>query len=236
MLMGYRIDQQTSAGSLETRRIAIHLESCGHDGVKCDIGKEVLDSGRALCKHVVALGTACRFLVGRVLEVELYYSLSPTKTAKGYMTPCECVYGEPPNLAHLRIWGVQGVFKNAEALSSKRLARQNVQWILGWIFWGRGSRLSSLHSWFLKVAGGCQCYIQWSRPVLCRGVLQRVKEVVVQSGPRWEYCWLFDLVGVNYFDDTDLEYNGMIVAYRAPMLLTGRTGREDKYPIHVGEK
>jgi hypothetical protein len=29
----------------------------------------------------------------------------PTKTAKGYMTPYEGVFGELPNLSHLRIWG-----------------------------------------------------------------------------------------------------------------------------------
>ncbi len=47
----------------------------------------------------------------------------PTRTAKSYMTPWECVYGEPPNLAHLRIWGVQGVSKNAKELSLKGLER-----------------------------------------------------------------------------------------------------------------
>ena len=50
------------------------------------------------------------------------------------------------------------------------------------------------------------------------------------------------LVGEKYFDDdTDLEFvttrvalhNGLIVAYRAPVLLNGRTGREEKSPIHV---
>ena len=52
------------------------------------------------------------------------------------------------------------------------------------------------------------------------------------------------LVGVNYFnDDTDLEftttriaeYNGMIVTYRAPVLLTDRTGREEKPPMYVAD-
>ena len=53
-----------------------------------------------------------------------------------------------------------------------------------------------------------------------------------------------NLVGVNYFDDdTDLEFvttriavhNSLIVAYRAPGLLNGRTGREEKFPIHVAD-
>ena len=35
----------------------------------------------------------------------------PTKTAMGYMTPWECVHGEPPNLAHLRIWGCKAYLK-----------------------------------------------------------------------------------------------------------------------------
>ncbi len=51
------------------------------------------------------------------------------------------------------------------------------------------------------------------------------------------------LVKAHYFDDTDLEFittriaehNGMIVAYRAPVLLTGRAGREEKSPIHVAD-
>ncbi len=51
-------------------------------------------------------------------------------------------------------------------------------------------------------------------------------------------------MGVNYFDnDTNLEFvttrltehNGMIVAYQAPVLLTGRTSREEKFPIHVAD-
>ena len=29
----------------------------------------------------------------------------PTKTAHGYITPFEGVYGEVPDLSHLRIWG-----------------------------------------------------------------------------------------------------------------------------------
>ena len=52
------------------------------------------------------------------------------------------------------------------------------------------------------------------------------------------------LVGAHYFDDdTDLEFvttriavhNSLIVAYRAPVLLNGRTGREEKSPIHVAD-
>ncbi len=52
------------------------------------------------------------------------------------------------------------------------------------------------------------------------------------------------LVGAHYFnDDTDLklvttrlaEHNGLIVAYRAPVLLNGRTGRKEKSPIHVAD-
>ena len=51
------------------------------------------------------------------------------------------------------------------------------------------------------------------------------------------------LVGENYFDDDTLlefvttrvvEYKGLIVAYRAPVL-NGRTGREEKSPIHVAD-
>ena len=51
------------------------------------------------------------------------------------------------------------------------------------------------------------------------------------------------LVGENYFDDDTLlefvttrvvEYKGLIVAYRAPVL-DGRTGREEKSPIHVAD-
>ncbi len=50
------------------------------------------------------------------------------------------------------------------------------------------------------------------------------------------------LVGVNYFNnDTNMEFittniaehNGMIVAYRALVLLTCWTGREEKSPIRV---
>jgi hypothetical protein len=52
------------------------------------------------------------------------------------------------------------------------------------------------------------------------------------------------LVGESYSDDDTLlefvttrvvEYKGLIVAYRAPVLSNGRTGREDKSPIHVAD-
>jgi len=35
----------------------------------------------------------------------------PTKTARGYQTPFEGVYGELPDLAHLRIWGCKAYLK-----------------------------------------------------------------------------------------------------------------------------
>ena len=35
----------------------------------------------------------------------------PTRTARGYMTPWECVYEEVPDLAHLRIWGCKAYLK-----------------------------------------------------------------------------------------------------------------------------
>ena len=52
------------------------------------------------------------------------------------------------------------------------------------------------------------------------------------------------LVGEIYSDDDTLlefvttriaEYKGLIVAYRAPVLDSGRTGREEKSPIHVAD-
>ena len=52
------------------------------------------------------------------------------------------------------------------------------------------------------------------------------------------------LVGESYSDDDTLlefvttrvvEYKGLIVAYRAPVLGNGRTGREEKSPIHVAD-
>jgi hypothetical protein len=42
------MNQQTSADSIEARRIALHLESGGHAGVERDVRKEGLDSRRAL--------------------------------------------------------------------------------------------------------------------------------------------------------------------------------------------
>ena len=38
----------------------------------------------------------------------------PTKTAHGYITPFEGVYGEVPDLSHLRIWGCKTYLKMPE--------------------------------------------------------------------------------------------------------------------------
>ena len=169
----------------------------------------------------------------------------PTKTARGYQTPFEGVYGELPDLAHLRIWGCKAYLKLPKNYQRK-------DW-----------RDKSFAGYFVGYSEpgemGYRVYIPDLRDTVV-GVNVTFNEVVPSY--REEYYNELDklrfevapdestvesflhLVGAKYFDDdTLLEFittrvdvwKGLIVAYRAPVLADGTSGREEKSPIHVAD-
>ena len=169
----------------------------------------------------------------------------PTKTARGYMTPYEGVYGLVPDLSHLRIWGCKAYLK-----LPKNYIRKD---------W----RDKSFAGYFVGYSEpgemGYRVYIPDLKETVV-GVNVTFNEVVPSY--REEYYNELDklkfevapdestvdsflhLVGEKYFDDdTLLEFittrvevgKGLVVAYRAPILADGRKGREEKSPIHVAD-
>ena len=169
----------------------------------------------------------------------------PTKTARGYITPFEGVYGEVPDLSHLRIWGCKAYLKLPKNYQRK-------DW-----------RDKSFAGYFVGYSEpgemGYRLYIPDLRDTVV-GVNVTFNEVVPSY--REEYYNELDklkfevapdestvesfshLVGAKYFDDDTLlefittrvaEWKGLIVAYRAPVLIAGQIGREEKSPIHVAD-
>ncbi len=157
----------------------------------------------------------------------------PTKTAKGYMIPWECVYGEPPNLAHLRIWGCKAYLRMPKNYLRKDWRDKTFSgFFIGYSEEGEvGYRLYIPD--FKEVLVGVNVTFNEVVPPYDEEYFNELKKLSFEVAPDESTVDSFDhLVGAHYFDDeTDLEFittgiaehNGLIVAYRAPVLLTGRT-------------
>ena len=169
----------------------------------------------------------------------------PTKNAMGYMTPWECVHGEPPNLAHLRIWGCKAYLKMPKNYARKDWREKVFSgYFIGYSDEGEvGYRLYIPD--FKEVLVGVNVTFNEVVPSYEEEYFNELKKLSFEVAPDESTVDSFDhLVGAHYFDDdTDLEFvttriavhNSLIVAYRAPVLLNGRTGREEKSPIHVAD-
>ena len=159
----------------------------------------------------------------------------PTKTAKGYMTPWECVFGEPPNLVHLRIWGCKAYLKMPKNYARKDWREKVFSgYFIGYSDEGEvGYRLYIPD--FKEVLVGVNVTFNEVVPSYEEEYFNELKKLSFEVAPDESTVDSFDhLVGAHYFDDdTDLEFvttriavhNSLIVAYRAPVLLNGQVGR-----------
>ena len=161
------------------------------------------------------------------------------------MTPYEGVYGELPDLSHLRIWGCKAYIK-----IPKNYQRKD---------WREKPFTGHFIGYSEPGEMGYKVYVPDLREVVV-GVNVTFNEVIPSY--REEYYNELDkmkfevapdestvesflhLVGEKYFDDDTLlefvttrveAWKGLIVAYRAPVLAHGKIGREEKAPIHVAD-
>ena len=153
--------------------------------------------------------------------------------------------GEPPNLAHLRIWGCKAYLKMPKN-NARKDWREKVfsGYFIGYSDEGEvGYRLYIPN--FKEVLVGVNVTFNEVVPSYEEEYFNELKKLSFEVAPDESTVDSFDhLVGAHYFDDdTDLEFvttriavhNNLIVAYRAPVLLNGRTVREEKSPIHVAD-
>ena len=90
------------------------MESRGHAGAERHVGENISYSGREMPEHAAARGTAGGLLVGRVQDVKLSYCAAANEDGARIYNTLRGVYGEVPDLSHLRIWGCKTYLKMPE--------------------------------------------------------------------------------------------------------------------------
>ena len=161
------------------------------------------------------------------------------------MTPYECVFGEVPDLSHLRIWGCKAYLKLPKNYQRKDWRDKSFAgYFIGYS--EPGEMGYKLYIPDLRdTVVGVNCTFNEVIPSYREEYFNELDKLKFEVAPDESTVESFNhLVGENYFDDdTHLEfrttrveeYHGLIVAYRAPVLAGGRVGREEKSPIHVAD-
>ncbi len=80
-----------------------------HAGAELHVGEKISYFGRAMPEHAAARGTAGGLLVRRVQDVKLSHCAAADEDG-AHITPFKGVFGEVPDLSHLRTcesWGAR---------------------------------------------------------------------------------------------------------------------------------
>ena len=169
----------------------------------------------------------------------------PTKTAHGYMTPFEGVYGEVPDLSHLRIWGCKAYLKVPKNYQRKDWRDKSFAgYFVGYSEPGEmGYRLYIPD--LRDTVVGVNVTFNEVVPSYAEEYYNELDKMKFEVAPDESTAESFShLVGEKYFDDDTLlefvttrvvEYMTHIVAFRAPVLADEKIGREEKSPIHVAD-
>jgi hypothetical protein len=169
----------------------------------------------------------------------------PTKTAHGYITPFEGVYGKVPDLSHLRIWGCKSYLKLPKNYQRKDWRDKCFSgYFIGYSEPGEmGYRLFIPE--LRETVVGVHVTFNEVIPTYTEEYFNELNKLKFEVAPDESTVASFQhLVGEKYFDDDTLlefittrvvEYMSHIVAYRAPVLANDKIGREEKSPIHVAD-
>ena len=169
----------------------------------------------------------------------------PTKTAHGYMTPFEGVYGEVPDLSHLRIWGCKAYLKLPKDYQRKDWRdKAFTGYFVGYNEPGAmGYRLYIPD--LRETVVGVNVTFNEVVPSYAEEYYNELDKLKFEVAPDESTVESFQhLVGEKYLDDDTflefvttrvVEYMKHIVAFRAPVLAGGKIGREEKSPIHVAD-
>jgi hypothetical protein len=169
----------------------------------------------------------------------------PTKTAKGYQTPFEGVYKEIPDLSLLRVWGCKSYLKIPKTYMRKDWRDKTLSgYFMGYST--EGEMGYKIYVPELKsVVVGVNCVFNEVIPTYTEEYFQELNKMQIETLKIPSTVENFvHLIGIKYIDDeSGLEfettriaiYQGLIVGYRAPVLLGGKLGKEEKSPIHVAD-
>ena len=168
----------------------------------------------------------------------------PTKTARGYMSPYDCIFGSAPDLKWLRIWGckcyaLKPIAERRKDFDDKAYsgflvgyAQQNTGYM---IFVPELDKIIvSVHVVFNEVI-----------PDPTADYFSELEKLKIEVAPDSQRLEDYDyLVGTHHIDDEDgLVYEttrvvvrkGFIVAYRRLVTSGERKPREEATPIHVAD-
>ena len=169
----------------------------------------------------------------------------PTKTAKGYITPFEGVYEQPPDISNFRVWGCKTYLRVPrnhhrkdwrDKVYSGHLVGYGESGEMGWQIF-----VPELND----TIAGVNCIFNEIIPDYTEEYFNTVRAMQIEVVTNEEDIENFrHLSGTRYRDDETRHeyintritlYDGLIVAYRAPVRSNGEAGNEEKSPIHIAD-
>ena len=169
----------------------------------------------------------------------------PTKTALGYQTPFEGIYGEIPDLSVLRVWGCKTYLKIPKNYLRKDWREKCTSgYLMGYST--EGEMGYKIYVPELKeIVTGVNCLFNEVIPTYREEYFKELNKMNFELAADESTVENFmHLVGVRYIDDESLlefettrvvNLKGLIVGYRAPVLRNGLPGVEEKSPIHIAD-
>jgi hypothetical protein len=169
----------------------------------------------------------------------------PTKTAFGYQTPFEGIFGEIPDLSLLRVWGCKTYLKIPKNYLRKDWREKCTSgYLMGYSV--EGEMGYKIYVPELKeIVTGVNCLFNEVIPTYREEYFNELNKMKFELAEAESTVESFEhLIGVRYIDDESLlefettrviNLKGLIVGYRAPVLRNGILGVEEKSPIHIAD-